>query len=268
MIRKLLRLLLLLLVLLIVAAAAAWVYIDHLAAQVLTGGVEFAGDAPCTVGAVDVSLPAGSIDVTELTVGHPAGFEHGDMFTLRRAALEVEVGTLWRGCVHVRRLEVIAPLVRIVGKDGRSNLATFLDNVRAKTGVEGGPDTRLRVDRVVIDGAKVQIGSGLSGEGLVAVELDRFELTDLHGPDGRGVTAGELMAKILFECAWRGAVKARLNLDSVLPPELTKGLEIVATPLSVVFKGTGDLILSPWRALLGPATRPQARPKTQQAARQ
>ncbi len=263
MIRKLLRLAALLIVLLIVALVAGWVYIDHVAAKALTEAVEYAGDAPCAVGAVDVSLVAGSIAVSDLTVGNPAGYEPGEMFHVRRALLEVDVGTLWTPPVRVRRLEIIAPAVRIVGKDGRSNLAAFLDNVRAKT--DAGPGTRLLVDRVVIDGARVQIGRGLSGRGLIAVELERFELVDLHGPDGRGMTAGELMAKIIFECAWRGATKAELKLDSILPPELSQGLVVVAKPLGVIFKGASDLILSPWRALLGPRSRPASQPASQPA---
>lgn len=71
MIKKLLRVLVVLVLLLIIGIVVAWLYVDHLAAKVLTGGIRYAGEVPCEVDSVGVSLLSGSVRVDELTVGNP-----------------------------------------------------------------------------------------------------------------------------------------------------------------------------------------------------
>ena len=254
--KKLIRLLLVLVVLLIVAVGVLWYYLDHVAATALTAGVEYAGDAPCTVDSVSVSLISGSIGIEDLVIGNPKGSSEGDMFNLGEANLEIEVKSLWNKPVHVRLLEIRQPVISIEAVGiGKTNVSIFVDNVTKKI-PEGeekdddAPATRLLVDKLVVQGAKVNLGKGIDGEALVTFELKGFELTELHGKDGEGVTTGELMAQVLLKILQQTARERNLDPGKLMPGNLTKSLEDATGPIRDVLKSTGDLFKRPLGTLL------------------
>ena len=251
--KKLFRILMVIVVLGVVGAGALWYYIDSVAAKALVAGVEYAGDTTCTVDSVGVSLLTGSVDIADLVIHNPKGCTEGEMFNLGRAELEVAIKSLWYQPVHVRRLEIIGPVIVIEGAGlGKTNISVFIDNITKKI-PEGddeeeddGPPTRLKVR-----GARIQLGQGIDKKGFASVELDEFELIDVHGKDGQGVTSGELMAKILLECATRGAPGLNVNLSGLIPKDLTKGLEAATGPIGDIIKGSGDILKGPIGTLLG-----------------
>jgi hypothetical protein len=258
MLKKLLRVLAVLLVLLIVAAIVVWLYIDHVAARVLTGSVGYAGEVPCAVESVQVSVLSGSIAVHALHVGNPSGYAPGSMLVLRQAELDVRVGSLWDRPLHIRRLEVSGVVLSIQGGKGGTNVDAFIGNVRRKIGQEGpeGPRFRLRVDHLALRDATVRVGRGLGGNSILTIHLDALDLENVHGENGRGVTPGELVAGIARELVGQGALEAKIDLASLLPSEMLKGLEALTAPAGTLLKGTTDLLTAPLRTLLGPGTRP------------
>ncbi len=258
MLKKLLRILAVLLVLVIVAAIVVWVYIDYVAARVLTGSVSYAGEVPCAVESVKVSILSGSIAVRALLVGNPNGYPSGNMLAVRQAELDVRVGSLWDRPLHIRRLEVSGIVLSIQGGQGGTNVDAFIDNVRRKIGQEGpeGPRFRLRVDRLAVRDATVRIGRGLGGNSILTIRLDALEIGNVHGEAGAGVTPGELVAGIARELVGRGALQAEVNLASLLPSEMLKGLEALTMPAGTLLKGTTDLLTAPLETLLGPRSRP------------
>ena len=272
MLRKLLYVLGGLLVVLAVTLAVLWLYIDRVAAVAIEEGVERAGGVPCSLGGIRISLLAGSVGVDELAIGNPPGYPRADMFRLQRADVKVRTRSLWNQPVHIERLEIIEPVVRVEAGQGGSNVRVFLANVQGKAGAERpapppeqapagaeerpGEPARFVVDHLLLKDATVRIGSGITSAELISVTLPTVELRDVCGKDGRGVTAGELAARIVYELLREGAVKRNLDFDKVVPPELAGGMEKITKTAGELIKKTIETIRSPLETLLGPGTRP------------
>ena len=274
MLRKLLYVLGGLLVVLAVALAVLWLYIDRVAAVAIKEGVQRAGGVPCSLGGIRISVLSGSAEVNRLAIGNPPGYPRADMFSLERADVKVGIRSLWNQPVHIERLEIIKPEVRVEAGRGGSNVRVFLANVQGKgaekpasppeqppAGGEEKPSepTRLIVDHLLLKDATVRIGSGITSAELISVTLQTVELKDIRGEDGKGVTAGELAATIVYELLRKGAVKRNLDFDKVVPPELAGGMKKVAKTAGGLIKKTIETIKSPLQTLLGPRTRPAGR---------
>jgi hypothetical protein len=255
MVKKLIRIALLLVVLVLVLAVVAVIYMDTAARKTLVGSVERLGDVTCEVQRVDVRLLRQGIRIEGLAVSNPKGFPQANMLSTGSADVEVEVGTLWNQPVHVRRLEIHQPVVRVeAGAAGKTNVGVFLANVQEKLGEpkprEGEP-TRLKIDRLVIKDAQVQIGSGITAANLMEIPLAEVELADVHGKDGEGVTSGELAAMIVFEMARRGAIKAGINPMKLIPPDLLEGINDLLDVRELIQDAPEKILEGPLRTLIG-----------------
>lgn len=256
MIKKLLRIVLVLVLVVILGLVALWIYIDRVAAAALIRGVEYAGDVPCRVDKVSVSLLGGSVGVKGLAIRNPKGFPEADMFAIQRADVKVETRSLWNQPVHVEKLEIIQPLVRLEGGLGKSNVQVFLSNVKSKVGGDkAGPEekpegepTRLIVDRLLLQDATVQFGSGVSSVSIVSVKLKTVELADIRGRDGKGVTSGELAAKIVYELVRRGAIEGDFELGKFVSEDVGQAFEKAAKKAEQVLQK----VTSPLGELLKP----------------
>ncbi len=251
MVRRLIRVLVLIVVLLVLAGVVMMFYIDRLAAAALTKGVEYAGGTACEVEEVDVSLLGGSVGVRGLAIKNPAGYPQADMFALASADVAVRIRSLWNQPVQVRTLEIVRPVLRLEVGQGGSNVKVFLDHVNRKLGGDGPaeePDekteqTRMIVDRLLLKDATVQLGSGVGPGGLGSVTLETVELTDLRGRDGKGITPGELAARIVFQLVQRGALKGQFNLGNFVPADFSERLGEAADAAQKLLKQKPEELL-------------------------
>jgi len=260
------RLVVLLALLVVVAVAVLWIYLDRVATAGLTRGIEYAGGVPCGVENVSVSLLGGHVGIRSLVIGNPPGYPEGEMFSLQRGEVDLRLASLWNQPVHVRRLELEAPVVRIQAGPGGSNVRVFLRNVQDRLGPDSKapkperPQTRMRVDRLLIRNATVRLSAGLLNKQLAEIRLDEVELKDVHGRDGRGVTSGELAALILVELIRRGAPRAGLSLENLLPEALTRSLDALMKTGGGVIDTAGEVIRKPLETILDAIRKPRTRP--------
>ena len=63
---------------------------------------------------------------------------------------------------------------------------------------------------------------------------------------------GELSAKIVFQLVKAGAVKGKLDLNQLVPKDLTEGFEQVTRTAETILKSATELIKSPLDTLLKP----------------
>ncbi len=269
MIKRFLIALVLLVVLAVVAGVVALLYVDHIAAAAITNGVEYVGEVRCTVDEVDVSILSGSVGIRELRIMNPSGYPEAAMFSLGRAKLEVRTRSLWNQPLHVRQLEIVKPLVRVEAGPGGSNVRVFLRAVQSKLGAdqqkqEKSPPTRLRIDKLLLQDATVQIGSGLTRRELAEITLATVEISDIRGEADQGVTPGELAARIVFELVRAGAVKGNLDFSNLIPPELVKGLDTLLLGADSVINGAADLFRIPLETILN-STRGQKKAPKQES---
>jgi len=260
----------LLVVLAVVAGVVALLYVDRIAAAAITNGVEYVGEVRCTVDEVDVSVLGGDVGIRELRIMNPSGYPEAVMFSLGRAKLAVKTRSLWNRPLHVRQLEIVKPLVRVEAGRGGSNVRVFLQAVQSNLGADQqkqeaeSPPTRLRIDRLLLQDATVQIGSGLTQRELAQITLSKVEMSDIRGENDQGVTPGELAAMIVFELVRAGAVKGNLDFSNLIPPELVKGLDTLLLGADSVLNGAADLFRIPLETILN-STQGQKKAPSQES---
>jgi len=228
-----------LILLVVIALGVAWIYIDRIAAKMVTTGVRTVGEVDCKLDDMSVSLIRGRVYLSGLAIGNPAKFPQTEMFRLGEATLEVGVGSVFDQPLHVEILEIHEPFVRWEAGWGGTNIRAFLSTIERNLASEHSDDSpeaepvRLVIDRLVIRDATVQIGSGIHTSG-VSIPLQTVELSNIRGRDGRGVTAGELTGILVFELARRGAIRFDIDVSDLAPAAFAKRMESVAGSIAGV----------------------------------
>ncbi len=222
------RILTIVLVVALVGLIVAWTQFDRAAKAALVDGVESAGEVACEVKGLRVSLLRGRMNVREMAVKNPPAYSDADMLNLKNAVLDVRVASLTDRPVEVAKMEIAEPHLRLEKNEDGSNVKVFLSNVKRNTAADKAPEAvdekaaeqkkpaLLVIDKLVIKDAKVELGPGFKGVGKV-IDLPTIELTDLRGPDGRGITTANLTSRIIERMADGAAREADLDRGDLIP---------------------------------------------------
>ena len=247
------RLVLAAMALLAAAGVALWLYLDHVVAAALTRGVQSASGCVCTVKRTNVGPLSGNMSIASLVICNPRGYRDGEMLRMDSVRLSVDPWTLRHQPVHVRHMEVDQPVLRIEAGAEGPNIRVFLARIEQTLGPL---EARLKVDRLVVRSARLQVGSGLDGQPAAEIALGSIEMKNLTGRDGQGVTPSELAGLLVTEMVQRAALEGRLNVAALLPPGMMNGLSSALGAVSGVTGQTGELLSVPLRTLLGSLSRP------------
>jgi len=166
-----------------------------------------------------------------LLVGNPAGFKTPYAVKADTIELEVDVASLTKDVVLVKKIAVLAPEVIYEKGDARTNFDAIQANIAAYLGPaqNTGPGKKLIVQEFVIHGAKAQVSASFLNGQTVTVALPDITLRDLGKAKG-GLTPGELGLEIT------NAVEKRL-LSSVNMGALAKSVGSALDKAGSAIKG-------------------------------
>lgn len=170
---------------LLVVAGAILLFSDQLLKAGVIAGGRYATGAPVSVGSTDFDVRSGVLQLGELEVANPAGFESPYFLRVRRC--EVIMDSPWLGDEPARIQRVVLHGVELQVEQGEqgSNAAAILARLRQHRhddSSEGG----FSLDRIELRdaSARVVFAPGLGRLGEVQVELEDVALLD-------GTRAGE-----------------------------------------------------------------------------
>ena len=206
--------------LLLVAGGAFWLLgnLDGLVQSAITKYGSAMTGAPVKVVAVKLRAADGHGTLKGLLVGNPAGFRTPYAVKADTIELEVDVASLTKEVVLVKKIAVIAPEVIYEKGDALTNFDAIQNNIAQYLGpsTNTGPGKKLIVQEFVIRGAKAQVSASFLNGQTVTVALPDIALRDLGKAKG-GLTPGELGLEIT------NAVEKRL-LSSVNMGALSKSV--------------------------------------------
>lgn len=174
--------------------------------------------ATVKVRAVKLKATDGQGMLKGLVVGNPAGFKTPYAVKADTIELAVDVASLTKDVVLVKKIAVIAPEVTYEKGDAITNVDAIQKNIAQYLGpsTSSGPGKKLIVQEFVIRGAKAQVSASFLNGQTVTVALPDITLRDLGKAKG-GLTPGELGLEIA------NAVEKRL-LSSVNMGALAKSV--------------------------------------------
>jgi hypothetical protein len=217
-----------LLVVLILVAIMA-IAVDIFADRALKAGIEVAATKTLNVGVsvekVDLAIFAGKLDIRNLLINNPPGYQHDKLLELKDAQIEVDVKSLLGQRVNIRkiRLDGVNIVLEQRGVSG-NNLQDVIKTIsgRRKAGEKSeGGRKKLHIDSLEISNVTVKAKLlPIPGRAdTIPLKLDPIMMTDLGG-DNKLDTA-ELSGKILVAIA-AGVVDKGTG---VLPNEMTSAMK-------------------------------------------
>jgi uncharacterized protein involved in outer membrane biogenesis len=210
-------------------AAVVAVAIDIFAGHALKAGIEVAAtktlNVGVSVGKIDLEIFAGKVDVSNLLINNPPGYQYDKLLELKDAQIEVNVKSLLGERVNIRKIRldgvnVVIEQRGISGNNLQDVIKTISDRQKAGGKSERGRK-KLHIDNLEISNVTVQ-AKLLPTPGradTITLKLDPIVMTDL-GSDNKLDTA-ELSGKILLALASGVANKG----TGVLPKEMTSAMK-------------------------------------------
>jgi hypothetical protein len=192
-----------------VAAGLFWLR-DNIDGLIRDAIVKYGSDmtlAGVSVGSVELRGTDGGGVIRDLTIGNPLGFKTPYALKVGEIEVVVDVASVARDVVVVRRIAVKAPDVIYEKGEAMTNFDALQKNVAAYAGAsatKGERGKKLIVEEFIVTGAKAQASAGFMQGKTVTVPLPDIALRDLGKAKG-GIPPGELGQEVA------AALKQRLS---------------------------------------------------------
>jgi hypothetical protein len=162
--------------------------------------------AKVSVDEVKIAPIDGKGTLGNLIIGNPPGFRTPHAMKLGRIEVDIDIASVTRDVIVIRRIAIIAPEVNYELGSAMTNFDAIQKNIASYLGSadnkkKGG--TKLIVEELTIRQARAQASAALLGDKTVSVALPDITLRNLGKARG-GMTPGELGQQVA------AAVTARL----------------------------------------------------------
>jgi len=190
--------------------------------------------AKVSVGTVRIAPTDGKGTIANLLIGNPPGFATPQLMKVGRIDVEVDLASVPKDVIVIRRIAVVAPDVTYEKGESTTNIDAVQKHIAAYLGPGDGKKSgkKLIVEELTIRNAKAQASAAFMQGKTVGVALPDITLKNLGRAKG-GITPGELGQEVA------AALKARLagavNFDRVLK-STGEPLDKAGTALKGLFK--------------------------------
>ena len=192
----------------IAGAAVFWLSgnLDGLIKNAITSYGSAMTQATVSVGAVRIAPADGKGTISDLLIGNPQGFKTAHALKVGRIDVEIDIGSVPKEVIVVRRIAIQGPDVSYEKGDATTNFDAIQKNIAAYLGrSDGKKDGRkLIVEELTIRDPKVQASAAFMAGKTVSVPLPDITLKNLGKAKG-GITPGELGQEVAT------ALKAKLT---------------------------------------------------------
>lgn len=176
---------------------------------------------PVTLEKISFSIRKGTVDMENLVVANPAGYEHPNLLELGHLSVEADIRSFLSDTVVIKNIILNDMTVVIEQKGFTNNIQTVLnslptpaekkDKPAEKTEKDAKPSKQLVIDNLEITNIKVKAKLlPLPGRaGTVSLTVPKITMTDIG--KGEKVTPADLISKI-FTAIVEGIANAGNNL--------------------------------------------------------
>ena len=179
---------------LLALGAAYWLRnnVDRLIKQgIETQGSQMTG-APVRLGAVKISALDGRGELSYLVIGNPKGFKSLYALEVDSVLVEIDITTLTKDVVVIKRIDVVAPNVVYEKGATATNFDVIQKNIATALGSsdEKKDGKKIIVEHFSLRGAKAEVSAAFMNGKTVGISLPDISLNHI-GRAKNGVTPGE-----------------------------------------------------------------------------
>jgi hypothetical protein len=229
-VKKSLKIISVILLAVLILATIVVIIIEIFADLALKAGIEVAAtktlNVGVSVGKVDLSIFAGKLNIRNLLINNPPGYQYDKLLELKGAQIEVDVKSLLSQRINIRKIRlngvnIVLEQRGVSGNNLQDVLKTISEEQKAGEKSEGGGE-KLHIDNLEISNiiVKAKLLPIPGRADTITLKLDPIVMTDL-GSDNKLDTA-ELSGKILVAVAAAVADKG----TGILPKEMTGAMKL------------------------------------------
>ncbi|MDT8991044.1 hypothetical protein RQP54_09230 [Curvibacter sp. APW13] len=212
-----------LLIALVLAATGVGVYwlkgnLDGLVAQAIHDYGSAMTQASVKVDSVMIQTTDGRGELRGLFVGNPKGFKTDHALKAEVVELEVDIASLAKDVIVIKKIAILAPDVIYEKGDGMTNFDALQKNVAQYLGPQEKPkagekEKKFIINEFIIKDIKTQASAAFMDGKTMAVSLPDIHLRDLGKAKG-GATSAELTQEII--AAVKGKLTGAVSFDKLM----------------------------------------------------
>jgi hypothetical protein len=228
--KKTIKALIVVLLAVLILAVIVVIAVEIFADRALKTGIEVAAtktlNVGVSVGKVDLSIFAGKLNIRNLLINNPPGYQYDKLLELKNAQIEVDVKSLMGERVNIRKIRldganIVLEQRGVSGNNLQDVLKTISEGRKAREKSESGRK-KLHIDNLEISNiiVKAKLLPIPGRADTITLKLDPIVMTDL-GSDDKLDTA-DLSGKILVAIAAAVADKG----TGILPDEMNRAMKL------------------------------------------
>jgi uncharacterized protein involved in outer membrane biogenesis len=167
-----------------------------------------------------------SVDLRGFEVGNPEGYTTKNAIEVGHINVRAPLTRLLRKVPRIESVVIKEPAITLEQGLTSSNLYELLN--RTANVQEAGPEVKVVIGTLRIDGAKVRIVPRVAGVPATFVPLPPLELKELGGEGNQGVTMAQTLAFSLREIIRSTVANGGGLISPELGASLTSGLDAVS----------------------------------------
>lgn len=207
------RILLLVVVVVVAGLIIAYFTRNYLVKRAIEKGGDYALGVQTVVGSVNLGIGAGRLEMKDLEVRNPEGFDGKDILSIKNADFDVETGSIFGNEVVVDSFVLDGLTVNLQQIDNRGNFSEILGHIK-KLDLSSSSESqqRFRIKRLVMRDIGASASLILLGKKQAeqSFTIDNFTLKDVGGD--KGATIGRLTAIVLHNVLTRAVAAGKKNL--------------------------------------------------------
>ena len=234
-------------VLIVVVGVVVW--IDHIAKVGVERGATYALGVETTLDSMDVGIFGGSVEMTNLDVANPEGFNAPKFLQLGTGRVAVSLGSLMEDTVVVPELTLDNVNMSIERKGKKTNVDAIIANLQKLQSGDSTPQQprseakKFVINEVAVTNVNVSVNMLPIGGELttVPVKIERIELRDVGSGKDQGVVLAELTGIVVQAILTAVVDKAGTVLPADILADLTHGLDQIDGLGGDAIKVVGDV---------------------------
>ncbi len=162
------------------------------------------------VGAADLSLWSGRLELSGVRIDNPEGFQSPRFIDVGQIDVSFEPSSLFGQTVKISRIDIRNVEIHLENQRGKFNYRPILDHIRKSASEGGGGGSagagkKLTIEKLRVSGvqARLMLGVGGAALGNSTVQVPDQEFENL-GSDGGGSMAMQQLMRKIVESLMRG----------------------------------------------------------------
>ncbi|MGH8016097.1 MAG: hypothetical protein ACREBV_07900, partial [Candidatus Zixiibacteriota bacterium] len=206
------KFLLWLFVLVIVVLAGAYFARNAIVGSAIEKGSTYALGVETHLGSANLSLNAGSLELSGFRIDNPAGFESDQILSIESGIVDVNTGSVFADTVEIDSIVFSDIKVTLEHNNGKSNYQALLDNAAKVDIGESESNTIFRVKKIEINKIRAEAKINLPGNNKIeeAFEIENIRLNNVGGNDGASLA--KLTATIIEELTKKVLAEGKYKL--------------------------------------------------------